>query len=122
MATALSCVVDEVPCVHYEMLRLGGTVPVAPYATFGTPELAEARARRARGPDRGADGQPRRDRATAPTSPAADGLTRLLEWACTVYWRAARSARRGRSTRTRAQAVVDAVVARGYGTDEEGAE
>ena len=40
VATALSCVVDELPCVHYEMLRLGGTVPVAPYETFGTPELA----------------------------------------------------------------------------------
>ena len=36
-ATALSCVVDEVPCVHYEMLRLGGPVPVARYETFGTP-------------------------------------------------------------------------------------
>ena len=62
MATALSCVLDELPCVHYQMLLLGGTVPVAPYATFGTPELAELGARRARGPHRGADGQPRRDR------------------------------------------------------------
>ena len=43
MATALSCVVDELPCVHYSMLLLGGTVRVAPYATFGTPELAEPR-------------------------------------------------------------------------------
>src|SRR4030081_653524 len=40
MATALSCVLDEVPCVHYSMLLLGGSVRVAPYATFGTPELA----------------------------------------------------------------------------------
>src|SRR5436305_15232401 len=42
LATALSCVLDELPCVHYQMLLLGGTVRVAPYATFGTPELAEA--------------------------------------------------------------------------------
>ena len=42
MATALSCVLDELPCVHYAMLLLGGTVPVAPYATFGTAELAAA--------------------------------------------------------------------------------
>ena len=42
VATALSCVLDELPCVHYSMLLLGGTVPVAPYETFGTPELAEA--------------------------------------------------------------------------------
>src|SRR3954454_569093 len=31
MATALSTVLDELPCVHYEMLALGGTVRVAPY-------------------------------------------------------------------------------------------
>ncbi len=41
MATALSCVLDEVPVVHYGMLALGGSVRVAPYATFGTTELAE---------------------------------------------------------------------------------
>jgi L-fuculose-phosphate aldolase len=40
IATALSCVVDEVPLVHYTMLLLGGSIPVAPYRTFGTPELA----------------------------------------------------------------------------------
>jgi L-fuculose-phosphate aldolase len=43
MATALSCVLeDELPCVHYQMLLLGGRVPVAPYETFGTPELARS--------------------------------------------------------------------------------
>ena len=41
MATALSCVLDELPCVHYQMLLLGGTVRVAPYA-----HLRHARARR----------------------------------------------------------------------------
>src|SRR2546430_7186583 len=41
MATALACVLEnELPCVHYHLLMLGGTVPIAPYATFGTPELA----------------------------------------------------------------------------------
>src|SRR5829696_2742152 len=42
VATALGCVLDELPCVHYEMLLLGGTVRVAPYTTFGTPELARS--------------------------------------------------------------------------------
>src|SRR5215207_23688 len=41
-STAVSCVVDELPCVHYSMLLLGGSVRVAPYATFGTPELADS--------------------------------------------------------------------------------
>src|SRR3954449_10293117 len=40
-ATALSCALDELPCVHYQMLLLGGPVRVAPYRTFGTPELAD---------------------------------------------------------------------------------
>src|SRR5204862_8076666 len=43
MATALSCVLEgELPCVHYQMLLLGGSVRIAPYATFGTPELANS--------------------------------------------------------------------------------
>ena len=40
-ATALSVLIDEVPPVHYMIAALGGPVRVAPYATFGSPELAE---------------------------------------------------------------------------------
>lgn len=39
-ATAIACVMAELPVVHYQQLLLGGAVRVAPYATFGTPELA----------------------------------------------------------------------------------
>lgn len=39
-ATALACVLEELPVLHYQQLALGGAVRVAPYATFGTPELA----------------------------------------------------------------------------------
>ncbi|GAA2547023.1 class II aldolase/adducin family protein [Pseudonocardia hydrocarbonoxydans] len=39
-STALSTVVDEVPLTHYYSAFFGGAVRVAPYATFGTPELA----------------------------------------------------------------------------------
>lgn len=41
-ATAVSTLVDELPPVHYMCAALGGVVRVAPYATYGTPELAEA--------------------------------------------------------------------------------
>jgi L-fuculose-phosphate aldolase len=41
-STALACVLDELPVLHYQQLLLGGTIRVAPYATFGTPELATA--------------------------------------------------------------------------------
>jgi L-fuculose-phosphate aldolase len=39
-STAVACVLDELPVIHYQQLLLGGAVRVAPYATFGTPELA----------------------------------------------------------------------------------
>jgi len=39
-ATALASVVDELPAIHYLIAELGGPVRVAPYATFGTVELA----------------------------------------------------------------------------------
>lgn len=39
-ATAVSALVDELPAVHYMTAALGGPVRVAPYATYGTPELA----------------------------------------------------------------------------------
>jgi L-fuculose-phosphate aldolase len=41
-ATVLSTLVEEVPPVHYATVAFGGRVRVAPYATFGTGELAEA--------------------------------------------------------------------------------
>jgi L-fuculose-phosphate aldolase len=40
-ATALSCLVDEVPPVHYYLGLFGGAVRVAPYAPYGSAELAE---------------------------------------------------------------------------------
>ncbi|WP_407700706.1 class II aldolase/adducin family protein [Streptomyces endophyticus] len=40
-ATAVSTLVPELPPVHYMTAALGGPVRVAPYATYGTQELAE---------------------------------------------------------------------------------
>ncbi|WP_369380066.1 class II aldolase/adducin family protein [Streptomyces sp. cg36] len=39
-ATAVSTLVDELPPVHYMTAALGGPVQVAPYALYGTEELA----------------------------------------------------------------------------------
>ncbi|MFC7493331.1 MULTISPECIES: class II aldolase/adducin family protein [unclassified Nocardioides] len=39
--TAVACVLDELPVMHYQQLLLGGAIRVAPYATFGTDELAD---------------------------------------------------------------------------------
>lgn len=40
-ATAVSTLVPELPPIHYMSGALGGPVRVAPYATYGTEELAE---------------------------------------------------------------------------------
>jgi L-fuculose-phosphate aldolase len=40
-AVVVSTLVDELPPIHYYISRFGDSVPVAPYATFGTLELAE---------------------------------------------------------------------------------
>lgn len=40
-ATAVSTLVPELPLIHYMAGALGGPVRVAPYATYGTQELAE---------------------------------------------------------------------------------
>ncbi|MDO0932056.1 class II aldolase/adducin family protein [Streptomyces sp. DG2A-72] len=40
-ATAVSTLVTELPVIHYMTGALGGPVRVAPYATYGTDELAE---------------------------------------------------------------------------------
>ena len=39
-ATALSTVADELPAIHYQVAMFGGPLAVAPYATYGTDELA----------------------------------------------------------------------------------
>ena len=39
-ATVLGTLVDEIPRIHYMLALLGGPVRVAPYAPFGTEELA----------------------------------------------------------------------------------
>ena len=41
--TAVGLVCDEIPMIHYTMLNLGGALRVAPYATYGTQELADRR-------------------------------------------------------------------------------
>jgi L-fuculose-phosphate aldolase len=39
-ATVVSTVVEELPTIHYILAVMGGPIRVAPYATFGSPELA----------------------------------------------------------------------------------
>jgi L-fuculose-phosphate aldolase len=115
MATALSCVLDELPCVHYQMLLLGGAVRVAPYATFGTPELAEGVLRALEGRT-AALMQNHGAIAHAADVDGAVQLSLLLEWACTVYWRAAMLGHPHALGEEELGAVLAAVTERGYGS------
>jgi L-fuculose-phosphate aldolase len=115
MATALSCVLDELPCIHYQMLLLGGAVRVAGYETFGTKELAESVL----------DALDGRTAALMASHGAIsygsdlDGAIErslLLEWACTVYWRASAIGQPRVLDERQQEAVIAAAVERRYGT------
>ena len=113
--TALACVLDELPVIHYQMLALGGAVRVAPYATFGSPELAELTLDALN--DRAAALMSNHGTITL-GSDASNALdnARLLEWACTVYWRAASLGVPRALDDGQLQAVIDTIAVRGYGS------
>jgi len=114
LATALACVLEELPIIHYQLLELGGPIRVAPYATFGTVELAEAVL------------SALQERSAAllanhgavvhgPDVESAAERALLLEWGCQLYWHAA-AVGSPRSLDAQEQAAFAAAVAeRGYG-------
>jgi L-fuculose-phosphate aldolase len=87
-ATALSALVDEVPAIHYQVASFGGPVAVAPYATYGTDELAANVVTALAGrsaclmANHGAV-------TTGPDLRTAVTRAQALEWVCDVYLRAA---------------------------------
>jgi L-fuculose-phosphate aldolase len=87
-ATALSTLVDEVPAVHYYVAMFGGaSVPVAPYATYGTDELARNVVDALR--DRTGALMGNHGAVTiGPDLPTALDKSAYLEWLCEVYLRA----------------------------------
>jgi Class II Aldolase and Adducin N-terminal domain len=78
-------VLDELPAVHYAMADLGGPVRVAPYARFGTTQLAASAAAKLAGRNavilrnHGA-------LACGPTLDRAYERACTLEWLARVYW------------------------------------
>jgi L-fuculose-phosphate aldolase len=114
VATALSCVVDEVPPVHYQMLAFGGGVRVAPYATFGSRELADGVHAALEGRS-AALMQNHGAVCFAGDCGAATELALLLEWACEVYWRARTIGDPRVLSDDELAGVVQAVTERGYG-------
>lgn len=115
MATALSLVIDELPCVHYQQLLLGGAVRVAPFAAFGTSELAEYVFAALEG---------RTAALMANHGAITFGQTLdktvenalLLEWACGIYQHAAALGTPRALSPEQQTAVITAAVNRGYGS------
>jgi L-fuculose-phosphate aldolase len=85
-ATALATLLNEVPPIHYLFADLGGAVRVAPYATFGTRELADSVSKALAGRNAAL-------LANHGTITVGDSLDRaygralLLEWLCALYYR-----------------------------------
>lgn len=111
-ATALSTLTDEVPAVHYYLAMFGGPVRVAPYATYGTDELA----RNAVDALRDRTGCLLGNHGAVTVGPdlvTAHDLSVYLEWLCDVYLRASAAG----SPRLLAPGEIDAVAVKmaGYG-------
>lgn len=114
-STAVACVLDELPVLHYQQLLLGGAVPVAPYATFGTPALA-ASVRAALAGRQAALMANHGSLAVGADLAAAVEHALLLEWLCALHHRAAVLGPPRLLTAEQQSAVVEAAIARKYGT------
>jgi L-fuculose-phosphate aldolase len=119
-STALGLVTDEIPLVHYGMLNLGGVVRVAPYACYGTDELA-AHVVKALEYKQAALMRNHGSIATGSTLAKAVDNLELLEWSAQVYYQALlASAVTGRAPRELTQQeqedVITAALTAGYGT------
>jgi L-fuculose-phosphate aldolase len=115
VATAVACVVDEVPVIHYQMLLLGGSIRVAPYRTYGTRELAEVTLAALEGRAAALMANHGTIAYAHDVDHAVDQAL-LLEWACELYWRAAAIGRPRALDEEQVRDVVEAATRTGYGT------
>jgi L-fuculose-phosphate aldolase len=86
-SAAVSTVLDELPAIHYATTQLGGTIRVAGYETYGTPELALS-VHAALEDRTGALIQNHGAVAYGRSLDEAFDRAQLLEWLCEVYARA----------------------------------
>ncbi|WP_043630202.1 class II aldolase/adducin family protein [Nonomuraea candida] len=105
--TVVATTMTELPPVHYNALLLGGTVRVAEYATYGTPELAANVRAALEGGKRAALMANHGGMTLGATLEEAFEATRLLEWLCEVYVRALGVGKPTVLTEDQLAAVVD---------------
>ena len=114
VSTAASISVSEIPVIHYQQLLLGGAIRVAPYATFGTPELA-ARVVAALESRTAALMANHGSVAVGATLDKAVENALLLEWLCTVYRDALALGKPATLSRKQQEDVIAEAIARNYG-------
>lgn len=114
-ATAVGCVRDDLPVLHYQQLLLGGEIRVAPYATFGSAELAAGVAEALR--DRSAALMANHGAVSHGSSLAkAVENALLLEWCCRLFQTASTLGTPRPLDEEQQTAVVLAALATGYGS------
>ncbi|MEU9443418.1 class II aldolase/adducin family protein [Streptomyces sp. NPDC048304] len=113
-ATAVSTLVPELPLVHYMAAALGGPVRVAPYATYGTEELAENMLRALDGRS-GCLLQNHGTIAYGASLDQAYDRTAQLEWMCRLWLAASSVPGLTPSLLTEAQLAETGERLRGYG-------
>ncbi|HYQ64178.1 class II aldolase/adducin family protein [Actinophytocola sp.] len=113
-STALACVLDELPVIHYQLLDLGGAVPVVPFHPFGTPELAGAVSEAMT--HKNAVLMANHGAVTRGAT-LAEALERtfLLEWGCTLYEHASALGTPKVLTLAQQQAIIEVALTLRYG-------
>lgn len=114
MATALSLVLDELPCVHYQQLALGGAVRVAPFDVFGSAGLATSVSTALAGKRAALMANHGSVALGADLAQALENAL-LLEWCCGLYWRAKAIGTPQALTEGQQRAVVAEAQRTGYG-------
>src|SRR5579863_1340696 len=113
-STALSCCHNELPALHYSCLGLGGAPRTAPYATFGSQELADNVIEALKGRNAA---MMQNHGSIAYGSKMSEAIERLelLEWLAELYWRASSMGTPRVLTDKDFEAIITAAIERGYG-------
>ena len=119
-STAVACVLTELPVLHYQQLLLGGEIRVAPYATFGTPELAAG----VRVALEGRQAALLANHGSVAVGPSLDRAVEqalLLEWLAALHHRASALGTPRVLTPEQQADVIAQALKRNYGTTQENA-
>ncbi|MEU0505248.1 class II aldolase/adducin family protein [Nocardia sp. NPDC005998] len=114
-ATAIACVLDELPVIHYQQLLLGGSTRVAPFHPFGTPELADAVREALRGKQSALMANHGAVTLGGSLDQAVESAL-LLEWACALYLDAMAIGKPRELSEQQQAAIVEIALRTGYGT------